>query len=157
MVWRSKSIVEDAICQGSRMQDSAYMSTIPLLRFLPVLSGAYVRALPVSPSEQGKCGHILSPAILSHPHHGGPPTHRSRAPTRCSGAREASCIVVKPSHLVELTKETRYPGHRCVRASETSRFPRHALPHPAAKSPICDATYRRSGAASTLELSVYGW
>ena len=88
-----------------------------------------VRAcVPVSPSEQGKCGHILSPAILSHPHHGGPATHRSRAPTRCSGAREASCIVVKPSHLVESTKETRYRGHRCVRASETWRF--HATPCP---------------------------
>jgi hypothetical protein len=28
-------------------------------------------------------------------------SHRSRAPTRCSGAREASCIVVKPGHLME--------------------------------------------------------
>jgi hypothetical protein len=32
-----------------------------------------VRAcVPVSPSEQGNCGHIPAPAILSHPHHGRP-------------------------------------------------------------------------------------
>lgn len=91
-----------------------------------------VRALPVSPSEQGKCGHILfashSQPSTPRPARAHSGTHRSRAPTRRSGAREASCIVVKPSHLMESTKETRYQGQRGVRASETSRF--HATPCP---------------------------
>lgn len=42
--------------------------------------------VPVLPSEQGKCGHI--PAILSHPHHGGPftPLAGSNALLRSTGS-----------------------------------------------------------------------
>jgi hypothetical protein len=58
-------------------------------RLLSPCAPPSVRALPVSPSEQGNCGHIPAPAILSHPHHGWPahtPPTGSNAQQRSTGS-----------------------------------------------------------------------
>ena len=132
------------------------MSTIPLA-FLPVLSeGACVRACPFRlQSSEGNLRAYTSHSQPSiHPHHKTPArlhTHRSRALTRRSGAREvweASCIVVKPSHLVDWTSEEEISGF--ARLRHRAPTPRHTpigrKVHLYAMAPIGGLA-----AASTLE------
>lgn len=101
---RRRNVVRSTLRGNVKVDGGRHLPGVPEAgQRLYVLTGrqriAYGRrASPVSGLQSRARAGIYQPFSAIHTSTGR--SHRSRAPTRCSGAREAWCSVVKPSHLV---------------------------------------------------------